>query len=134
MQSRDLVEAHRLVFFSAKLYDHQGRSPGGVIPTPLLHWRRWRNTENGRWLNDPPATNRGSQEPATNSLINYYPSVTCSHLSPPLTPAVVTGLGAPMRTYTYCGPRAFDRPRLDQCQLVNTVVGRAMRCVVACGE
>ena len=37
-------------------------------------------------------------------LINYYPSVTCSHLSPALTPAVVTGLGAPMRTYTYCGP------------------------------
>ena len=33
--------------FSAKLYDHQGPIARGVVPTPL-HWRRWRNTENGR--------------------------------------------------------------------------------------
>ena len=33
VQSRDLVEAHRLVF-SAKLYDHQGPIARGVVPTP----------------------------------------------------------------------------------------------------
>ena len=32
MQSRDLVETHRLVF-SAKLYDHQGPIARGVVPT-----------------------------------------------------------------------------------------------------
>ena len=33
VQSRDFVEAHRLVF-SAKLYDHQGPIARGVVPTP----------------------------------------------------------------------------------------------------
>ena len=51
MQSRDLVETHRLIF-SAKLYDHQGpiARGGGRTNPPPLHWRRWRNTENGRGL------------------------------------------------------------------------------------
>ena len=52
MQSRDLVEAHRLVF-SAKLYDHQGPiARGGVVPTPPLTVRVMRNALTGRGLND----------------------------------------------------------------------------------
>ena len=51
MQSRDLVEAHRLVF-SAKLYDHQGPIARGVVPTPppLLTVRVMRNALTGRGL------------------------------------------------------------------------------------
>ena len=49
MQSRDLVETLRLFFFSRSSTTIRDRSPGGVVPTPL-HWRRWRNTENGRGL------------------------------------------------------------------------------------
>ena len=33
VQSRDLIETRRL-FFSAKLYDYQGRSPGGLYQPP----------------------------------------------------------------------------------------------------
>ena len=53
MQSRDLVEAHRLVF-SAKLYDHQGpiARGGGVVPTPPLTVRVMRNALTGRGLSD----------------------------------------------------------------------------------
>ena len=37
-------------FFPRSSTTIRGRSPGGgVVPTPL-HWRRWRNTENGRGL------------------------------------------------------------------------------------
>ena len=51
MQSRDLVEAHRLVF-SAKLYDHQGpiaRGGGRTNPPPLTV-RVMRNALTGRGL------------------------------------------------------------------------------------
>ena len=37
------------VFFLRSSTTIRGRSPRGVAPTPL-HWRRWRNTENGRGL------------------------------------------------------------------------------------
>ena len=50
MQSRDLVEAHRLVF-SAKLYDHQGPiARGGSYQPPPLTVRVMRNALTGRGL------------------------------------------------------------------------------------
>ena len=50
MQSRDLVEAHRLVF-SAKLYDHQGPiARGGRTTPPPLTVRVMRNALTGRGL------------------------------------------------------------------------------------
>ena len=50
MQSRDLVEAHRLVF-SAKLYDHQGPiARGGRTNPPPLTVRVMRNALTGRGL------------------------------------------------------------------------------------
>ena len=53
MQSRDLVETHRL-FFSAKLYDHQGPIAMGVVPhppPPPLTVHVMRNAVTGRGLN-----------------------------------------------------------------------------------
>ena len=53
MQSRDLVETLRL-FFPRSSKTIRDRSPGESYhpppPRPTLHWRRWRNTENGRGL------------------------------------------------------------------------------------
>ena len=54
MQSRDLVETHRLVF-SAKLYDHQGpiARGGGSYQPPPLTVRVMRNALTGRGLITP---------------------------------------------------------------------------------
>ena len=53
MQTRDLVEAHRLVF-SAKLYDHQGpiARGGGSYQPPPLTVRVMRNALTGRGLSE----------------------------------------------------------------------------------
>ena len=48
VQSRDLVEAHRLVF-SAKLYDNQGPIARGLYQPPPP-WRRYENALTGRGL------------------------------------------------------------------------------------
>ena len=42
---------------------------GGGAPTPLLHWRRWRNAENGRGLRLQPSKIRHTQVVLMHSFI-----------------------------------------------------------------
>ena len=51
VHSRDLIETRRLFFFREALRPSGADRQGGSyqLPSPL-HWRRWRNTENGRGL------------------------------------------------------------------------------------
>ena len=64
MQSRDLVKAHRL-FFSAKLYDHQGpiaRVGSHQPPPPPLHGRRCKTPSTGEGYIEMPCKKKNNNK------------------------------------------------------------------------
>ena len=84
MCNREISSIHGDWFFPRSSTTIRGRSPGGSYqPTPL-HWRRWRNTENGRGLIDRIFTN--FLGPATSGVIidtmmsDHFPIILSSNL------------------------------------------------------